>query len=611
MLKKRFTKAAVALGGALVFTLAALLGLFYSPDQMLADALYQKPEALDGNIFVIGIDERAIDDIGPYQTWGRDVMAMAIEVLNADPENRPAAIGIDVLYIGETEPELDKWLAEAAGACGNVVVASVANFGTELVTEDTGSFYLEDYSVLSYEEPYDALRAVTAQGHINAMYDADGVLRHGILRIDLPDGRSVPSFAYAIYQKYAEAHGLPTELEVPTDELYRFYVDYTALPGGYYEGISVTDLLAGEFPAEQFKDAVVLIGPYAAGLSDYVTTAIDRASLMYGVEYQANVINQFINGSFKLEVSNYLQALALFVLSAACLYFFIGRKLRWALIVWLAAAGGSLLLCLGLYGAGYVLHPLWFSQTVTVFFVGAVAWNYVQAAVEKRKISNTFKRYVAPEIVGELLREGTDSLGLGGKLCDIAVLFVDIRGFTTMSEVLTPQEVVSILNRYLSLTTDCIMKNHGTLDKFVGDCTMAIWNAPIEQEDYVMNACKAAVDMVEGSKALSQELLEKFGRTVSFGIGVHCGSAVVGNIGAEMRMDFTAIGDTVNTSARLEANAPAGKIYISRDVVERLGGRIRTTSLGDGISLKGKSQKLEIFLLDGIAEGESGTEVKI
>ena len=171
-----------------------------------------------------------------------------------------------------------------------------------------------------------------------------------------------------------------------------------------------------------------------------------------------------------------------------------------------------------------------------------------------------------------------------------------------MSEVLTPQEVVSILNRYLTLTTDCIMKNHGTLDKFVGDCTMAIWNAPIKQEDYVMNACRAALDMVEGSKALSQELLEKFGRTVSFGIGVHCGNAVVGNIGAEMRMDFTAIGDTVNTSARLEANAPAGKIYISREVVNRLGDRIQVTSLGDGINLKGKSRKFEIFLLDGVAE---------
>ena len=608
MKQKTLKKALVCLVCGGVFTLAALLGAFYHPDQMLSDALYQSPKALDGNIFVVGIDDRAMEDIGPYQTWGRDVMAMAIEALNADPDCRPAVIGIDVLYTGETDPDLDAWLAEAAWACGNVVVASVANFGTELVTEDTGNFYLKDYSVLSYEEPYEALEAVTTQGHINAMYDQDGVLRHSILQIDLPDGRSVPSFAYAIYQKYAAANGLPETLDVPTDQLYRFYVDYSALPGGFYEEISVSDLLAGEFPAELFDNAIVLIGPYAAGLSDYVTTAIDRASLMYGVEYQANVIQQMLHQSFKTEVADGLQAALLFVVATACLWFFLGRKLVWSVLVWAVAAGGSVLACNGLYSAGYVFHPLWLPLTVTVFFVGAVAFNYVQAALEKRKISNTFKRYVAPEIVGELLREGTDSLGLGGKLCDIAVLFVDIRGFTSMSEVLTPQEVVSILNRYLSLTTDCIMKNHGTLDKFVGDCTMAIWNAPIPQDDYVMNACKAALDMVEGSKALSQELLEKFGRTVSFGIGVHCGSAVVGNIGAEMRMDFTAIGDTVNTSSRLESNAPAGKIYISPEVVRRLGSRIRTTSLG-GISLKGKAQKMEVFLLEGIEDGAAQKEV--
>ena len=602
MNRKIIKRAAAAIVCAGLFTAAALLGLFYNIDQSISDRLYQSPKALGGNIFVIGIDDRALDDIGPYHTWGRDIMAMAIEALNADEECRPAVIGIDVLYTGESDPELDSWLAEAAGAYGNVVTASVANFGTELVTEDTGNFYLKDYSVLSYEEPFAQLRDVTARGHINAMYDQDGVLRHSILQIDLPDGRTIPSFAYAIYQKYAAAHDLPTQLSVPTDDLQRFYVDYSALPGGFYEGVSVSDLLSGDFPAEQLADAIVLIGPYAAGLSDYVTTAIDHASLMYGVEYQANVINQMLRQEFKTEVPDVLQAVLLFLLSGGCLWIFLGCRLRFAIPVWLLAAGGSLLLCRGLYSAGMVFHPVWLSLTVTVFFAGAVAFNYVQAALEKRKISATFKRYVAPEIVSELLREGTDSLGLGGKLCDIAVLFVDIRGFTTMSELLTPQEVVSILNRYLSLTTDCIMKNHGTLDKFVGDCTMAIWNAPVEQEDYVMNACKAAVDMVEGSKALSQELLEKFGRTVSFGIGVHCGSAVVGNIGAEMRMDFTAIGDTVNTSARLEANAPAGKIYISREVVNRLGDRIKTTSLGDGITLKGKSQKFEIFLLDGIAE---------
>lgn len=293
-----------------------------------------------------------------------------------------------MLYTGETDSDLDAWLAEAAGAYGNVVVASVANFGTELVTEDTGNFYLEDYAVLSYEEPYDALKSVTTQGHINAMYDQDGVLRHSILRIDLPDGRSIPSFSYAIYQKYAAANGLSTELDIPTDDLHRFYGDYAALPGGFYEGISVSDLLAGEFPAELFADAVVLIGPYAAGLSDYVTTAIDRASLMYGVEYQANIIHQMVHQNFKVEVSDSLQAALLFVLSAACLWFFLGRKLRWAVPVWLVVAGGGILGCKGLYSVGYVLHPLWLSLTVTVFFVGAVAFNYVQAALEKWKISS-------------------------------------------------------------------------------------------------------------------------------------------------------------------------------------------------------------------------------
>lgn len=602
-MRKRTIKRAVAsVACAAAFTAATALGLLYSPDLMLSDSLYQSPKALDGNVVVVGIDDRALDEIGPYQTWDRSVIARAIEALNSDPDMRPAAIGIDVLYTGETDPELDAYLAEVAGECDNVVMASAATFGTELVTEDTGNFYLEDYSVLAYDEPYEALREATDQGHINAMYDADGILRHAILQIEVPDGRTVPSFSYALYQKYAAAHGLPETLDIPTDDLGRFYVDYSAMPGGFYEGISVADLLSGDYPVDLFDGAVVLIGPYAAGLSDYVTTAIDRASLMYGVEFQANVITQMINGSFKAEVSDAAQLAALFVISAACLWLFLNWRLAWSVALLVVVAGGNLLACRALYGAGYVLHPLWLTLAVALFFVGAVAVNYVQAALEKRKISNTFKRYVAPEIVGELLREGTDSLGLGGKLCDIAVLFVDIRGFTTMSEVLTPEEVVSILNRYLTLTTDCVMRNHGTLDKFVGDCTMAIWNAPIEQDDYVMNACKAALDMVEGSRSLSQELLDKFGRTVSFGIGVHCGPAVVGNIGAEMRMDFTAIGDTVNTSARLEANAPAGKIYISREVVDRLGDRIRVTSLGDGISLKGKSNKFEIFLLEGINE---------
>lgn len=181
---------------------------------------------------------------------------------------------------------------------------------------------------------------------------------------------------------------------------------------------------------------------------------------------------------------------------------------------------------------------------------------------------------------------------------EVAVLFVDIRGFTTMSESLDPPTVVEIINQYLTLTTECIMRYHGTLDKFVGDCTMAFWNAPLPQEDPVYLACCAAMDMVEGSKELGEKLMERFGRTVSFGVGVHYGPAVIGNIGAPKRMDYTAIGDTVNTASRLESNAPGGKILISRTVADMLGDRATTTSLGGSIKLKGKAEGFETLTLD-------------
>ena len=268
--------------------------------------------------------------------------------------------------------------------------------------------------------------------------------------------------------------------------------------------------------------------------------------------------------------------------------------------LWLLLCAGAAGFCRLMYDRGLVLHLLWIPLGVTALYVGCIAFNYMQASLEKRRITNTFERYVAPEIVREILREGTGGLELGGKLTRIAVLFVDVRGFTPMSERLKPTQVVEILNCYLSLISDCILKNGGTLDKFVGDAAMAFWGAPLPQEDYVMHALKAAADMAEGSRALSQELLKRYGRTVSFGIGVHVGEAVVGNIGSAKRMDYTAIGDTVNTAARLEANAPAGTIYISRAVADEAGERIRTTSLGDTVKLKGKKEGFEVLCLEEI-----------
>ena len=157
----------------------------------------------------------------------------------------------------------------------------------------------------------------------------------------------------------------------------------------------------------------------------------------------------------------------------------------------------------------------------------------------------------------------------------------------------------------MTLISECIFRYGGTLDKFVGDAAMAFWGAPLPQEDFVMRAARAAMDMVRSSQALSEELTARYGTPVSFGVGVHVGEAVVGNIGSPRRMDYTAIGDTVNASARLEANAPGGTVYISRAVADALGERIRTTYLGT-VKLKGKKEGFEVLTLDDIfAEGRS------
>ena len=144
-------------------------------------------------------------------------------------------------------------------------------------------------------------------------------------------------------------------------------------------------------------------------------------------------------------------------------------------------------------------------------YICAIVIHYFRAALEKRKVTKTFERYVAPEIVKEIMKEGMENLSLGGKTCDIAVLFVDVRGFTTMSERLTPEKVVFILNRYLTMASDCVEKNHGTLDKFVGDAMMAFWGAPLPQDDAIFNAVKTADDIVKGAKRVSDELKEEIG----------------------------------------------------------------------------------------------------
>ncbi|MBR6849709.1 MAG: adenylate/guanylate cyclase domain-containing protein [Lachnospiraceae bacterium] len=581
---------------SLAVTVLVRLGVLLWPDQWVQDHLYQKPQYMNGEVILFGIDANSLQKLGPYNTWDHHIMARALEALASDPEHRPAVVAIDTLYSMKTDPEADAHLAKAAAELGCVVTASAAVYDPGWYEDENGNMAWDDYRIVQYEEPYEELKAVTTQGHINAMYDDDGIMRHGLLYIE-PEQR-VYSMAYQVVRKYMEGRG--EEFNPPqSNKRGQFYVAFTGRPGDYYDQ-SFADLVKGQIPPSYYAGKIVYIGPYAAGLQDAYFTPIDRAEAMYGVEFQANEAQQFLAQNYPREISDRLQYIVLFaVCFVAGILFF-----RWKLIPSTALCGAligiSVLISVKVYDAGYILHPLWLPAGALVIYLVTVVIHYIQAARERQQITHTFERYVAPEIVQEILKEGTGALSLGGKLCDIAVLFVDVRGFTTMSERLEPEKVVYILNHYLTMASGCVEENKGTLDKFVGDAMMAFWGAPLPQDDAVYNAVKTAQAIVDGAARVSDELKEEIGEEFRVGVGVHFGPAIVGNMGAERHMDYTAIGDTVNTAARLEANAPGGTVYISRAVADALGDRIETTSLGGTIKLKGKADGFEVLKLEKI-----------
>ena len=600
-MKKTRTNFLIALAAAAAVTLLFGSGILGMADRWAQDLLFQRPGAASPEIVIIGIDDRALEELGPYHTWSREIMASALERLGADPERMPAVTAVDTLYAGESDPAADARLAAAAKALPAMVTAAAAEFGTAYTWAEDGRVMADTYAVTGFDTPYSALRQAAHMGHINAMYDSDGILRHGILYVETPEEGRVWSMARETARLYLESRGR-TIREPETDARGRFYVPYTGLPGAFSDGWSLAELIRGEMDPEIWAGKIVLIGPWASGLQDAYYPSISRSRQMYGVEVQANVIQSFLEETFKAEAPERPQIAALFLLSLGLGMLLLRLRVSRAAM---AAVGAVVLgagISLGLYAAGLVTHALWLPGAALVLLAVAVVRHYMLAAAERQRVTRTFERYVAPEIVQEILKEGQEGLRLGGSLRQIAVLFVDIRGFTSMSERLDPERVVQILNRYLAMTSGCVARNRGTLDKFVGDATMAFWGAPVESEDPVYAAAKTALEIRRETAQLSEQLRSETGETLRVGVGVHYGPAVVGNMGSERRMDYTAIGDTVNTAARLEANAPADTVYISRAVADALGDRARTRSLGDSVRLKGKAEGFEVLILEELEE---------
>lgn len=586
--KKNFTVSGVFL---ILLLLCFLWNPFSSIQFMLSDFFVQHTGRPSSDIYVIGIDEKTLQALGPWNNWPRSIMAELIRILNADASSSPSVIGVDIMYFGETASDAE--LMQAASDYHNLVFASQLQFSSALQQAGNGSYHLNPLSIQGVELPQTPLHLLSSHGFTNVFLDSDGSVRRNMLTSTYQSA-TYDSFSYAVYKKYAAAHNLPYAA-VKTDKNNMWTIPYSAKPGDFQQGISFIDVLEGRIPASYFQNSVVLIGAAASGMMDSYFTPVSRNTPMYGVEIHANMLQAMMLHKSLASVPAILQMLTFSLLFLLVCHANQKQETVLKLTVLIASTLGWFAFTALCARFGYLWDILYFPLFSALLYLYRTILDYFIEHKARLLTRQTFERYVSPEVAQHLL--STHEKGLNAmkeRRRHIAVLFVDIRGFTPLSESLSPEEVTDILNQYLTLTSKAIFANHGTVDKFIGDATMALFNAPDDLADYIYLAVKTALDIRDGGATLQETLSIQYDRKVQFGIGVHCGDAIVGSIGAPFRMDYTAIGDTVNTAARLESTAAPGQVLVSREVYDALDGRISALFLGTR-TLKGKAQPVELY----------------
>ena len=596
--KELYIKVAETVVLILLTFVVCFFNLFSSFEKLLIDGLYQKPRGINNKIKIVAIDTQTLREVGAMGTWSRQVYADTLDALG----NYPDIIVMDLMLFGDMDAAGDQALYDACSRNPDIVSGCYINYSSVYRYTESGKGYIDNYNIESIDQPI--MEEVCQTGFVNTMPDQDGVLRSAIITVD-NQGEQLESLSYRAYRMYCQKHQIAENR--PNLENGRMNIQYAGRPGDY-EVIPLCDVLDGKVDPRIFTDCIVVIGAYSTGLYDQYAVP-NSSELMFGCEIHANIIQSLIDGKSPVH-ANRMAVSVIFALAAG-LIFLLFRKSRPGVTIalMLTVILVSVLVAIWLNTRGMMLPVLYFPLAVFTASALSILHSYLSAAAEKRKISDTFKKYVAPQVVEEITKSGGYSIRLGGESREIAVLFVDIRGFTPMSENLDPEQVVDILNSYLELTTNSIFQNGGTLDKFIGDATMAVFNAPFDLDDYIFKAVRTALDIVAGGDAIESKFLEKYGKSVGFGVGVHCGRAVVGNIGCSFRMDYTAIGDTVNTAARLEANAGRGQVLISQEVYDHVKDRVTAEPIG-AIPLKGKSKSVFVYSLTGLSgDAEpSGTE---
>jgi len=353
---------------------------------------------------------------------------------------------------------------------------------------------------------------------------------------------------------------------------------------------------AAEQPVDMssFKDAIVFVGSTATADNDYFLTPFDR---MFGVETNAQALNTLLRRDPIHPVDWRLTIAVLLLIAVASWLLAVSLRPIWSLTAFVVAGGLLIGFLFLMFVVANVLMEFTMSSTAffTTFFF-ALGFRVLTEEAEKRRIRATFGRYMAPDIVKEII-DNPHLAALGGSEREVALLFSDIRNYSTISEPLDPVQTVGFLNRFLTVVSEIIMANGGFVDKFMGDGIMAVFGAPVPLANPCASAAKAALEMVEAVYRRGGEFVGDIPVSAfRIGVGIHYGTVIMGNVGSGRRMDYTCVGDVVNVASRLESQTKEyhTAVIISEEVAQRLGDEFRCEYLDEAM-VKGRSTLVRIY----------------
>jgi adenylate cyclase len=639
--------------------LVALLGLRTTNPQLLEDLrlrafdLYQNisPRVslrTQRPAVIVDIDEKSLAKLGQWP-WPRTRVA---ELINKLTEAGAAAIGFDIVFAepdrlspalaadsfsGLDEeirdklralPSNDQVMAEAVKK-SRVVLGQTAlpvpapqpegvppSAGVAWLDGDPKQFLVSYEGLLRNIKDLEAVAA--GRGLFTIEAERDGIIRRVPMVMEA-QGNVLPSLSFEmlrvgtgsstilIRMDRAGIKGVAVPgLEVPTDARGKLWVYFSKHDRERY--VSAVDVLEGHFAADRFAQRLVLIGTSATGLLDIKTTPIDR--VIPGVEVHAQIIENLLTNS-TLRAPN--DAIAIELIAALVLGV--------AIIILAPILGPGLLLLFGGTIIALLIGTSWyfFSQerllldftfpllSSSLIYLTLVFTNFVKEQAQRRQIRSAFGQYLSPTLV-EQLAQSPEKLVLGGEEREMTIMFSDVRGFTTISEIYKddPQGLITLMNGFLTPLTNAIIERNGTIDKYMGDAIMAFWSAPLHDPDHELNACEAALEMLDRVDRLNHEREQaaKENSTrfipINIGVGLNTGKCVVGNMGSDLRFGYSVLGDSVNLASRLEGQCKSYglPIIIGSRTAAVAKDKFAMLEL-DFIAVKGKTEPEVVYALVG------------